>query len=140
MRNINYFQRCTLVRRHLLLPFCRLSLVWVHLRPSSVVNRLLVNRPSTVVFSPSSDRSASPLYRHRLKRFARQPDRTSSSSVVSQAVHRAVVCWSEEDNSIPFYTGFELSLKFPFDHFYNYRPSFSFWSFVSLEIINKFSP
>ena len=34
-------------------------------------------------------------------------------------LHRAVVCWSKEDTFIPFYTVFELSVKFPFDHFYN---------------------
>jgi len=135
------FQRCTLVRRHPLLPFCRSSSVRVHLHPFPVAAclLLLVYRPSstafsrlpssTVVFSPSFVRlpSSSAVIRpfriaarlrHR-QRFARQLDRTSSSSVVSQAVLRAVVCWSEEDNSIPFYTGFELSLKFPFDHFYN---------------------
>ena len=86
---------------------------------SSVVRRqpFSVRRPSTVVFSPSSDRSASPLNRHRLRGSHVDPDRASSSSAVSQALQRAVVCWSEEDNSIPFITGFELSLKFPFDHF-----------------------
>ena len=82
-------------------------------RLPSVVRRQpsSVHRPSTVIFSPSSDRSTSPLYRHRLRGSHVDPDRASSSSVVSQAVQRAVVCWSEEDNSIPFNTGFDFELS-----------------------------
>ena len=46
------FQRCTLVRRHLLLPFCRSSSVRVRLHPFPVAARLLllVYRPSSTVY------------------------------------------------------------------------------------------
>jgi len=92
----------------------------VRRQPSSPVYRRL---QSVVRHVPSLSAVIRPFYiaarlRHR-QRFARQLEQASSSSVVSQAVHRAVVCWSKEDTFIPFYTAFELSVKFPFDHFYN---------------------
>ena len=77
-----------------------LLLLLIVYRPSSAVYRhLFVYRHPFVFFGPSSDRSAA--LPTSTQRFARQPDRASSSSVVSQAVHRAVVCWSKEDNSSP---------------------------------------
>jgi len=88
------------------------SLLLLVYRPSSVVNRLL----SAVRLLSSSVRHPTVLH-HRSTdidsevRTSTLADRASSSSVVSQAVQRAVVCWSEEDNSIPFITGFELSVK-----------------------------
>jgi len=104
-------QRCTF-RSAVVIPFCHRLLPF---SSSSLVNRRLqsVVRPSTVIFSPSSDRSTSPLDYDIARGSRVNFDRASSSSVVSQAVLRAVVCWSEEDNFIPFITGFGFSLKFP---------------------------
>ena len=92
---------------HRRLPSVFLFIVFSSPSSSPVFCSSTVRRPSSTVFCPPS------VYRRlqsvirpfcitalptSTQRFARQPDRASSSSVVSQAVQRAVVCWSEEDN------------------------------------------
>ena len=104
------FSPSSLVDRRLQPVFSSSSLLLLVNRPSSVVNRLLfIYRP----LQPSFDRSISPLDYDIARGSCVNFDRASSSSVVSQAVLRAAVCWSEEDNFIPFITGSGFSLKFP---------------------------
>jgi len=123
-----YYSTLYIARRHRLLPFyChpsefiyfRFRLPFVFIRSSTVVRR----QPSTVIRSSTVFSSRHPLV---LPLYDIDPEVRSSNSIKQvplQSCRKLCIvlssAGSKKTPSSPFYTGFELSLKFPFDHFFN---------------------